>query len=257
MDGWMDVSGGHCRLSKIVTCQCWESKVGGPTAVLQLSSSFPSRLDRHLTSYNMEVDIAPETREALEANRTVRCLYRAKFRLESRHSRPVIAWAETLVRTLCGSMLEKMGQQAATADIQLNVVELLRGQSYAFLCFDVFLEDCDGRVRREIDQSLEQPIHDISRRGNVHYVRRHKGLDAIVAREYRRKRSLDKGPRPYFADFQNPPLYDGGVRVERPENGELEEDNWSDEDESDGDGPDGDGPEEDSTDADGRTRATT
>jgi len=189
----------------------------------------------------MEVDIAPETREALEADLTVRCLYRAKFNLDSRHSEAVIAWAETLVRTFSSSMLEKMGQRTTAVNIQLNVIQLLRSRKYALICFDIFL--CDDRLRLEIDQSLEQPIHEVLQKGNVHRVQRNRRLDATVAAEYRRRRSVDKGPRPYFADLANPPVYDNGNRIEGLQNGEPDEDR-SEEDMSEGVGPEEVRPEE-------------
>ncbi len=129
----------------------------------------------------MEVKIAPETRAALEANLTLRCLYMAKFHLDSRHSKVVIPWAQSLAERFSSAMLETIGQQTADVSIQLNMIQLLRTRKIALISYDLFLKECDKRVRDEIDRSLKQPVHEISQRGNVYYMRRNEKVDARVA----------------------------------------------------------------------------
>jgi hypothetical protein len=41
----------------------------------------------------------------------------------------------------------------------------------------------------------------------------------MVSTEYMRMGSSDKGLRPFFADAMNPPVYDNGRRIERPNGG--------------------------------------
>ncbi len=172
----------------------------------------------------MEVKIAPETRAALEANLTLRCLYMAKFHLDSRHSKVVIPWAQSLAERFSSAMLEAIGQQTADVSIQLNMIQLLRTRKIALISYDLFLKECDKRVRDEIDRSLKQPVHEISQRGNVYYMRRNEKVDARVAAEYMRMGSSDKGPRPFFADTMNPPVYVDGRRIEGSSGGQGKED---------------------------------
>ena len=40
------------------------------------------------------------------------------------------------------------------------------------------------QVRSEIDPSLKRPVHEISQRGNVYYMRRNEEVGVIVAAEY-------------------------------------------------------------------------
>lgn len=44
-----------------------------------------------------------------------------------------------------------------------------------------------------------------------------KGVEEKVAERYRTIGKIDKGPRPFFVDLMNPPVYDEGVRIENPE----------------------------------------
>lgn len=173
----------------------------------------------------MEVQIAPETRAALEADTTLRILIKAKFNLYSRHSQPVIAWAQSLAKAVSSAMLKDIGRKAAIVILQMNMVQLLNIRSYALVCFDLFFEECNERTQSR------QPVHEVSKRGNVYHVRRNKKLDAMVAAEYMRMQDIDKGPRPYFADAMHPPVYDGGIRMEEPMGSGEQEKDESDEDE--------------------------
>jgi hypothetical protein len=136
------------------------------------------------------------------------------------------------------AMLGHIGQQTAGFSIQLNIVELLGVHKIALICYDLFLKECDEHVRSEIDQSLERPVHIITRRGKAFHVRRSdKMVEARVADQYREIGEFDEGPRPFFVDLMNPPLYDEGVRVEKPEGDDPEADlSVSDESEDGDDG---------------------
>lgn len=158
----------------------------------------------------MEVQLAPETYASLKADTTVRFFYRVKFKLDSRDSGPVIAWAESRANAVSCAILKHIGREAASFKIQMVMVQLLRNRNYALLCFDLSLEDCTKPAR------LQRPIHEISERGSAYVVWRSKRLDARIATEFARLQGFDKGPLPYFVDAMNPPIYDGGIRVEGP-----------------------------------------
>jgi hypothetical protein len=102
-------------------------------------------------------------------------------------------------------------KQTADFDVQMNMVNLSRRN--VFLCFDLFLKDCDAAVRSRVDQSLEEPIHFVFRKDGMYYIQPKRHLDSEVSKKYHYKRSKDKGPRPLYSDLDNPPLYDSGRRV--------------------------------------------
>lgn len=187
----------------------------------------------------MEVKIAPQTRAALETDTALRILIKTKFKLDSRHSQPVIARAESIAKALTRAMLKDIRRKADRVIIQMIMVHLLNKRSNALVCFDLFFEECNERARRM------QPVHEVSKRGNVYHVRRSKELDAMVASEYMSMYNADKGPRPFFSDSMNPPLYDGGVRVEKRMDGSDPRGDLVDEDIPDEDIPHEDEPEED------------
>lgn len=167
----------------------------------------------------MEVQIALETRAALQTDTTLRILIKAKFNLDSRHSQRAIAWAKSLAKAVTVAMLEGIGRESARVIIQMNMVKLLLIRSYALVCFDLFLDECNERAQSR------QPIHEVSKRGKVYHVRRNRKLDARVAAEYMRMQDRDKGLRPYFVENKHPPVYDEGIRMEEPMgSGEQEED---------------------------------
>lgn len=171
----------------------------------------------------MQLNIAPESYAALRANGTLRCLFETNYTPSSRHSSVAIALAHDLVKEFMDALLAHIAQTEAgarpananpTADLKLNVVTLRRGKSF-FICYDMFLKGCE--VRDMVDQSVDQPIHVIYKAGNVYYLRRNPALDRRVAQEYADLQQVDKGPRPYFTDSKNPPVYDEGERIEDPE----------------------------------------
>lgn len=166
----------------------------------------------------MDIQIAPETQVALKADATIRFFYKLKFKLDSRHSKPVLAWAESRVNTASCAIFKAIGreEEAANVKIQMIMVYLLSVRHYALLCFDLLLsQDCcyDNTPQAQIQ---ERPIHEISERGSAYIVWRSKRLDEKVAKQLVFWQSVDKGPLPYFVDGLNPPFYDEGVRVEGP-----------------------------------------
>ncbi|KAJ5102053.1 hypothetical protein NUU61_004275 [Penicillium alfredii] len=163
----------------------------------------------------MEVQISTETRAALKADLTLRCVLRAKFRHDrSRRSADVIPWAQSRVVRLSSAVIQEVGQQTA-------------GFS------------CDQRLTTEISESfhLKRPIHLITQKGSGYIMRRDKRADARVAEQYLDMSSIDKGPRAFFSDLKHPPFYDkNGRRMENweevmadsPEGSEPEEEDKSD-----------------------------
>lgn len=172
----------------------------------------------------MDLNIAASSRDALQQNRTLRCLYKTKFQEESRRAELVIAWAQQEVEQFSHALLRGIDgpppPQADdspsiedTFDVKLNVVSLLHNDK-TYIMFDIFLRDCDDTTRARINKSLEEPIHLVVRRNGTHFLQRDTRLDETIGRKFRQGRNLDKGPRPLFSDLQNPPLYVNGTRVD-------------------------------------------
>lgn len=168
----------------------------------------------------MQLNIAPESYAALKANGALRCFFESRYTPSSRFSSVAIAFAHDLVKEFTDALLAHIAQTEAanpspTVDLTLNAVTLRRGKRF-FICYDMFLKECKEEVRSKIDQSVDQPIHVIYEAKDVYHLRRNPALDRRVAQEYARLQQIDKGPRPYFTDSQNPPVYDEGERVEGP-----------------------------------------
>jgi hypothetical protein len=163
--------------------------------------------------------IDTETRNALKADLSLRCFHRARLTLGSRRSADVIRWAESLAETL----IAMLGPEMSGFSVKLNAVLLLRSnrRNVVLICFDIFHGKCPEEVRNMISQSFERPIHQIRRRENACYIQREEKLDATVAAEYTRLGKLDNGPRPFFADLENPPVYCNGSRIETPDGNEA------------------------------------
>ncbi|KAJ5459240.1 hypothetical protein N7530_011184 [Penicillium desertorum] len=155
---------------------------------------------------DMEIQVAAQTRTALKANLTLRCVLRDKYRHTSRRSADVIPWAQSRVERLSNA---------------LNVIQMLGLRNIVYIFYDLFLHECDKQVRTEITESFskKRPIHMITRKGKVYIMRRDKRRDEDVANQYTRKSSIDKGPLPYFSDLTDPPFYSDGRRIERWEEG--------------------------------------
>jgi hypothetical protein len=181
----------------------------------------------------MKLTVAPESSAALTADGTIRCLLDMRYPLPSRQSSAAIAfacqWAEELARaiptqlgpppvpspaTATDGALSTGSVTSYTADAQLHAVLLHRNRIR--VCFDLFLHDCKPEVRRLADQSLSRPIHAIviHESGDGYRIKRSVALDARVAHRYTSIRDVDRGPRPYFTDDLNPPLYIDGIRFE-------------------------------------------
>ncbi|KAL2140834.1 hypothetical protein VTI28DRAFT_3198 [Corynascus sepedonium] len=181
----------------------------------------------------MKVTVAPETSAALATDGTIRCLLSMRYPLPSRQSSAAIAFAGELAEKLTRAVPVELGLPPVssspiainratstdsvtsyTADAQLHAVLLDRNRILA--CFDLFLHDCKPEVRRQADKSLERPIHAIAihESGDGYRIWRSPALDTRVAQRYATLRDVDRGPRPYFRDNLNPPLYIDGIRFE-------------------------------------------
>lgn len=165
----------------------------------------------------LQVKVDSHMLNALTADLTARCVLKTKYKHESRHSKDAIAWANSRAEKLTTAMLKHIGKENAAFKVQLNIVKLLDFHNRAYICYDLFLDGLDEHIRLEIERSIERPIFLISRRGDVLHVNRgKKGVDAMVADELKDIGEFDKGPRPYFVDVMNPPLYCDGKRIENP-----------------------------------------
>ncbi|KAI1495701.1 hypothetical protein F5X99DRAFT_108588 [Biscogniauxia marginata] len=140
----------------------------------------------------MQLNIAPESSEALKANGTLRCLFETKYTPSSRHSSVAISLAHDLVIEFTDSLLVHIAQTKAgatsenanpTVDLKLNVVTLRRRERF-FICYDMFLKGCKEEVRNKVDKSVDQSIHTIYKAGNVYHMMRNPALDRRVAQEY-------------------------------------------------------------------------
>jgi hypothetical protein len=135
----------------------------------------------------MKLTVAPESSAALTADGTIRCLLDMRYPLPSRQSSAAIAFARQFADELARAVPAHLGPPPEAPEI-----------------------------RRQVDESLAQPIHVIliHESGDGYRIRRSPALDSRVAQRYAVIREQDRGPRPYFADNLNPPLYVDGIRFE-------------------------------------------
>ncbi|KAI0837472.1 hypothetical protein F5Y06DRAFT_270507 [Hypoxylon sp. FL0890] len=165
----------------------------------------------------LQVKVDSHVLNALTADLTARCVLKTKYKHESRQSKDAIAWANSRAEKLTTAMLKHIGKENTAFNIQLNIVKLLDFHNKAYICYDLFLDGFDEHIRLEIKRSIERPIYLITRRGDTLHVNRgNKEVDAMVAYELKDIGAVDKGPRPYFVDVMNPPLYCDGQRIENP-----------------------------------------
>lgn len=157
-----------------------------------------------------------KTTAALEQDGSLRCLLEIKYRHRDRHSVPFIAWATWKAKEISRGLLKGAGQEAEEFTGVLNQVLLGKYHHPSYICYDLYLEKCSSQTRKNIGESTRQPIHVITKNGGVFIARRDPRLDPIVAQCYEFAQEHDKGPRPYFADSEHPPLYILGRRVEEP-----------------------------------------
>lgn len=165
----------------------------------------------------LEARVSKETLAALKTDLTLRCLLTAHFKHKtSRHSNIVIAWAHSRAEKVSRLLLCDIGQPTTDFSIQMNIIQMLPTSSKVFICYDLFLSGCDKQLRDEIHRSFtfERPVHQIVRRGDIYHITRNKELEQIVAEQYSGMRRFDLGPLPLFADYQNPPFFIDGRRVE-------------------------------------------
>lgn len=181
-------------------------------------SSSPTHFSPQLAVIvHMEARVSKETLTALQTDLTLRCFLTAHFKRErSRHSENVIPWAHSRAEKVSSTLLHDIGQPTTEFSIQVNIIQMLNSSTRVYICYDLFLAECDKQLRDEIHGSftLKRPIHEVVKRGNVYHIAMKKGMEQIVAEQYLGMRSFDLGPLPLFSDLQNPPLYIEGRCVE-------------------------------------------
>lgn len=185
----------------------------------------------------MEVRVADaKTKEALEQDGTLRCLLKIKYKHRDRHSTPAISWAKRKADEISRGLLKGAGLEAEVDGLAVSakMVSLGERRHSSFIFYDVYLEKCTSEARERIDQSNRRPIYLITKRGDIFIARRAPRMDEIMAERFEDIQDYDKGPRPYFTDMQNPPLYvlPDGKRIEAPwgERAENELEDGSDDD---------------------------
>ncbi|KAI0551751.1 hypothetical protein F4679DRAFT_593177 [Xylaria curta] len=163
------------------------------------------------------VKVENEARIALETNRTVRCLRKRRYALESRRPRDAKSWADQLADNACKAMMRDLGRDATAFAKQVLMVQLRR--NYAYFCFDVFLQDgSEQPFNNDICRKTDQAIYRIVKMGHgVYSLQRNKTAEKIFALQYSNIQEYDKGDLPYFQDMLNPSFYDDGILVENPE----------------------------------------
>lgn len=160
---------------------------------------------------DMEVQVSPQTQAALKTDLTLRFVIRAKYRHDkSRRSAVVIPWAQSLAERLSSALVQEVGQQTAGFSVQLNMIQMLSLRNITYICYDLFLDECDQRLRADISENihLKRPIHMIHRKNKIFIIQRDPRADAEVLQEYLHRRIIDKGPRPLFSYLKHPPVFD-------------------------------------------------
>lgn len=160
---------------------------------------------------DMKVQVYPQTQAALKTDLTLRCLIQTKYRPEkSRRSAVVIPWAQSQAERLSSAIVQDVGQQTTGFSTQLNMIQLIDLRDIVYICYDLFLDECDPALRAEISENLDmkRPIHMITRKHKVFIIRRDERADARVLQQYLHRSRIDKGPRPFFHDSKHPPVFD-------------------------------------------------
>lgn len=226
-------------LTSIVSCDGYLLEAGAKSLVISIfrhdghdtsctkSWSIPrvSSVPTHFSSQlavmvHMEARVSKETLTALQTDLTLRCFLTAHYRRERpRHYEIVIPWAQSRAEKICSTLLRDIGQPTTEFSIQMNMIQMLHTSSRVYICYDLFLAECDKQLRDEIHESfiLTRPVHQVVKTGNVYHIAMKKGLEQMVAEQYLGMRDFDSGPLPLFSDLQNPPLYIDGRRVDRRE----------------------------------------
>jgi len=170
----------------------------------------------------MEMQLTPESLEALQTDSRLRCLYRKKFILDTRHPQPVKVWACGLLKSVSSALLKLGERDEAASNAEALVIQLRR--KHILVCFDILLEDDKAQTRRDATRSNELPIYEIYEVGTTLHMRRNASLDSQVNAEYKRLQGCDKAGPPYFYDIKNPPVYEDGRLLEGFRYGEGTED---------------------------------
>lgn len=178
-----------------------------------------------------------ESRAALEAGRTVRCLTRQRYRQECHRPTHVKAWGEKSAEKACEGLVEGLGWDPAPVLAKQLLMIYLR-HHHAYLCFDIFMPPSAAPSGEEADKNsgdtgnvaqlspedcqrdhfkTDQPIHYIYREREGVRLRRNKTLDKICAVHYSEIQTYDKGGLPYFKDALKPSLYIDGILQEDAE----------------------------------------
>jgi hypothetical protein len=131
-------------------------------------SAAQTATDLHTDAGKPKTQIDSKSHTALNTDSTLRCLYKARFTLDSRLSKPVTAWADSLVETFCRALLQSIDREATTIDKSLLMLKVHK--RHILICFNLFLEECDAQLRKEVEQSNKQPIYSISQKANVYRV---------------------------------------------------------------------------------------
>ncbi|KAJ5714935.1 uncharacterized protein N7483_012116 [Penicillium malachiteum] len=162
-----------------------------------------------MTNFDAQVD--GQTKEALKADLTLWCLIKTKYE----PSAIVIAWAQSLAETLSAGILQNVEQQTSGFSVELNMIQMFQTRTL-LISLDLFLNECDKELRSNIHNNfdLKRPVYQIAQRGTSCFVFRNPKADAEVTDEYIGFSNWDKGPRPFFSDLRNPPLYVDGTRRE-------------------------------------------
>lgn len=169
----------------------------------------------------MEVRLADaRTKEALVQDGTLRCVLKIKYKHSDRHSVTVIQWAKRKAYEVSRGLLKAAGLEPEADGLAISAKMVsLQDHRPSYVLYDLYLERCTSEIRERIDGSSRQPIFWVSKRGDVFFAHRAElELDGTIARTYELVQALDKGPRPYFRDEENPPWYirSTGERIEAP-----------------------------------------
>ncbi|KAI1735009.1 hypothetical protein F4680DRAFT_453404 [Xylaria scruposa] len=166
----------------------------------------------------LAIKVENEARIALETNRTVRCLRKRRYTLESRRPKDAKSWADKLADRACQAMMRDLGRDATASARQVLMIQLRR--NHAYFCFDVFLQDgSDQPFNNELCRKTDQAVYRIVKTGRGEYsLERNKTAEKVFALHYLDIQRYDKGDLPYFQDWLNPSFYDDGILVEDPEN---------------------------------------
>lgn len=167
-----------------------------------------------------KVRVEQKTTVTLEQEGSLRCLL--EIRYGHNHDRkivPVIAWARREAGKVSQNLLKGAGLDVETGNFTfvLNGIKLGTDRRHSYICFDLHLDRCSYEARERIDQSIQEPVHLITRRGDISIARRAPKCDTKVASFMKQfQRHQNHIPRPFFQDAKYSPLYHYRKPVARP-----------------------------------------